>query len=60
MRQAQIKNHSMLSMLYDLFSIVQQESPCSMLRGVSLHHQLANAMNALLCQAKKDLALFKD
>jgi len=47
-------------MLYDLFSIVQQESPTYMLHGMSLHHQLVNAMNALLCQVKKDLALFKE
>jgi len=43
-----------------IFSIVQQESPCYMLRGMSLHHQLVNAMNALLCQVKKDLVLYKD
>jgi len=60
MRQVQIKNPSMLSVLYDLFSIVLQESSCYMLRGMSLHRQLVNAMNELLCQVKKDLALFKD
>jgi len=60
MRQVQIKNPSMLSVLYDLFSIVLQESSCYMLRGMSLHRQLVNAMNELLCQVKKDLALFQD
>jgi len=60
MRQVQTKNTSMMNMLYDLFSIVQQESPCHMLHGMSQHHKLVNAMNALLCQVEKDLALFKD
>jgi hypothetical protein len=60
MREVKTKNPSMLSKLYDFFSIVQQESPCHMLRGMSQHHKLVNVMNALLCQVKKDVALFKD